>query len=166
MTSPTGLPPVTFRESRGQGCYRVVFGLVLIAVGISLLVVHPKLGGHPAGVILTAAPCILIGLLGVAARGAYTTIDSRGLRSSSLLARHALAWSEIEDIDCKLSNDGDGDWSEHVRVKPRGQRAFLLPQPRNSSGKAAKNPKFDEQLSTIREYWRNATVPASGDPHG
>jgi hypothetical protein len=164
MTSPAGLPPVTFRESRGQGCYRVVFGLVLVAVGINVLVVHRSFGGHLIGVILIAAVCILVGLFGLAAGGARTTIDSRGLRSSSLFAKHSLRWSEIEDIDCKFSRDGEGDWSEHVRVKPRGQRAFLLPQPRNSSSKNARNPKFDEQLGIIREYWQNATVAPSGDP--
>lgn len=74
----------------------------------------------------------------------------------------SIAWSGIAAIDSKTSW-ADEDWTEHVRIKPYSGRPFSLPEPMNSSSRPVRNPHFDDDVATIRDYWRRGK--AASDQH-
>jgi hypothetical protein len=157
MSEPERMPAVTFRGTEKQLGYGRSVSILFLAAGIGSFAFIHSAGRDAKGALIAGVLFVILGILGLRFRGAYTTIDSHGLQGTSgLLQRsRSIAWSDIADVDSKVSAS-DGDWTEHVRIKPYSGRAFSLGAPRNSSTEQASNPHFDEDLATIRAYWQRA----------
>jgi hypothetical protein len=162
MSEPDRMPAVTFRATEKQRGYGRNVSILFLVAGIGAFAVIHSAGQDAKGALVAGVLFLALGVLGLLYRGAYTTIDSHGIQGTSgLLQRsRSIAWSDIADIDSKVSSS-DGDWTERVRVKPHSGRAFSLGVPRNSSTKQVRNPQFDEDLAMIRAYWERGRA-ASG----
>jgi hypothetical protein len=155
MSEPERMPAVTFRGTKKQRGYNRIVTILFFMFGITSFALSPSAGSDAKGILVGGVVFLILGILGVLGRGAHTTIDSHGVHGTSGLLRRnrSIAWSDIADIDSKVSSS-DGDWYEYVRIKPYSSRAFSLSVPRNSSSKSVRNPQFDEDLATIRAYWQ------------
>jgi hypothetical protein len=162
MSEPQLMPAVTFRATKKQHGYGRNVSILFLVAGIGAFAYIHSAGQDAKGSLVAGVVFLILGILGLLYRGAYTTIDSHGIHGTSgLLQRsRSIAWSDIADIDSKVSSS-DGDWTERVRIKPHSGRAFSLGVPRNSSTKQVRNPQFDEDLATIRAYWERGRA-ASG----
>lgn len=162
MSEPERMPAVTFRGTKKQRRYGTNVSILFLVVGIASFAFIHSAGKDGKGAVVAGVVFLILGILGLLYRGAHTTIDRYGIHGTSgLLGRkRSIAWSDIADIDSKVSAS-DGDWTERVRVKPYSGHAFSLGVPRNSSSKPVRNPHFDEDLATIRAYWERGRA-ASG----
>jgi hypothetical protein len=162
MSEPERMPAVTFRGTQKQRGYGRAVSILFFVAGIAAFALIHSAGKDAKGNIVAGVLFLILGILCLRGRGSYTTIDSHGIRGTSgLLQRsRSIAWSEIADIDTKISSS-EGDWSEYVRIKPYSGRAFWLGVPKNSSSKQVSNPHFAEDLATIRAYWQRGRA-ASG----
>jgi hypothetical protein len=167
MSELERMPAVTFRGTKKQRGYNKGVTILFFMLGIASFAFSPSAGSDAKGFLGGGVVFLILGILGVLGRGAHTTIDSHGVDGTSGLLRRnrSIAWSDIAEIDSKVSSS-DGDWYEYVRIKPYSGRAFSLSVPRNSSSKSVSNSQFDEDLATIRTYWQRgkATSDKYQDP--
>lgn len=166
MSEPERMAAVTFRGTEKQRGYGRNVSILFLVAGIGALAFIHSAGQDAKGALVAGVVFLVLAILGLRYRGAYTTIDSHGIHGTSgLLQRNrSIAWSDIADIDRKVSAS-EGDWTERVRIKPYAGRAFSPGVPRNSSSQQVRNPHFDEDLATIRAYWERGRA-ASGRHQG
>jgi hypothetical protein len=134
---------------------------VAAGVGILVLVFAGRAGKDAAALVIAGIGLAALGLLLLAARRAYTTIDAEGVRTSpTMFGRRSCRWSEVTDVDLAIdATDGDPMVSS-IKIHRRGGRSFTLPAPTDSSRKDRHdNPDFTDQLATIESYWRASTRP-------
>ena len=164
MSEPERMPAVTFRGTEKQRGYGRNVSILFLVAGIGALAFIHSAGQDAKGALVAGVVFLILGILGLLYRGAFTTIDSHGIHGTSglLQRKRSIAWPDIAEIDSKVS-DSDGDWTERVRIKPHSGRAFSLGVPRNSSARQVRNPNFDEDLATIRAYWERGRRPSGQD---
>jgi hypothetical protein len=83
VAEPQQLVPVTFGPTRTQRRYRLTTGLILVALSIFVFVHGAGAGTDVRGRVVGGVLFLLLGVLVLANRNAYTTIDRYGVRASS-----------------------------------------------------------------------------------
>jgi hypothetical protein len=162
VAEPQQLVPVTFRPTRSQRRYRLTTGVILVALSIFVFVHGAGAGAGVRGRVVGGVLFLLLGMLVLANRNAYTTIDRYGVRTSSLFGPRSCRWSEVTDVSIRWDRGGDAPSIRHVKIQRSAGRSFTLALPVDSSGRHNQNPDFGIQLATITSYWQSARSSPSG----
>jgi hypothetical protein len=160
MSSVPGWPPVTFRPVRYRRGSQVRGGLIALAAGIAAFVIAGKHAKDRTDLIGAGVLCIVIGVLFLIGQRGQTTIDGKGLYSSSPLGRRSYLWSEVTGIRLDVNDRGEDPVLSTIKIDVHGGRTFTLAVPRDHEhGSHHDNPDFPGQLAMIRSYWQ-----ANGGP--
>lgn len=161
--APSGLyEPVTFEPNRTQRAGRWILGVALLVAACGIMSFARKAATHADAVLL-----IMIGLcsaafgvLVIATRRAYTTIDAAGIYTSGRWGRRACPWADVTDVELKIDATDGEPLVYHIKIHRRGGRSFTLGAPSDAETRGRHdNPEFEGQLAVIKSYWRNGAGP-------
>jgi hypothetical protein len=160
MAVPPPWPPVTFRPTTGQRAQRLVVGVCCLVAGVSVIVLHSRASaGDRVALLVAGVALAALGIWFLAAGRGATVVDREGVRARSAFRQRSCRWSEVTDVELRIDAN-DGPPTVHgVRIVC-ASGSFTLPAPTDSERAGRHdNPHFNDQLATIRSYWRAAVGP-------
>jgi hypothetical protein len=138
----------------------------MVAMSLVSRAYKPAADVKDVGSLRTAAivlgACMIVGsILALLLRHESTTIDPRGVHTSSASGRRSCGWPEISAVDVKVNSTDSDPVIRSIKIRRHRGRSFTLPVPFDREyGDRHDNPDFPDQLAVIRSYWSAHAAPA------